>query len=47
MLDLARMERELSELLNKKVDLRTSNEISKYFHEVIIKESRVKYDAAR
>jgi uncharacterized protein len=44
LLDIARIERELSEIIGKKVDLRTSEELSRYFRNDIIKESRVKYE---
>lgn len=45
LLDLARMERELSELLGKKVDLRTPEELSKYIRDTVVKEANVKYEA--
>lgn len=44
LLDIARMERELSEKLGKKVDLRTPNELSKYFREMIVREATVFYN---
>jgi uncharacterized protein len=44
LLDLARIERELSEMLGKKVDLRTPEELSGYFREQVVKESQVKYE---
>jgi len=44
LLDVARMERELSEMLGKKVDLRTPEELSRYFRDKIIKEAQVKYE---
>ena len=40
---LARMERELSELMGKKVDLRTPQELSKYFRAEVISEAEVQY----
>lgn len=43
LLDLARMERELSEMIGKKVDLRTPDELSKYFRDTVVKEAVVKY----
>lgn len=43
LLDVARMERELSEMTRKKVDLRTSEELSKYFRDTVVKEAVVKY----
>ena len=45
LLDIARMERELSELLGKKVDLRTPDELSKYFRDNVVKEAEVKYES--
>ena len=45
LLDVARIERELSELLGKKVDLRTSDELSRYFRDQVVKEAQVKYEA--
>jgi len=44
-LDIARIERELSEILGKQVDLRTPNELSKYFRDAVVKEAIVKYEA--
>ncbi len=41
LLDVARIERELSEIIGKKVDLRTSEELSKYFREQVVKEAQV------
>ena len=43
LLDVARMERELSEMTGKKVDLRTSEELSRYFRDTVVKEAVVKY----
>jgi len=43
LLDVARMERELSEMTRKKVDLRTSEELSRYFRDKVVKEAVVKY----
>lgn len=40
---LARMERELSEILSRKVDLRTPQELSKYFRDEIISSAQVEY----
>lgn len=42
-LGLAKMERELSQLFNQKVDLKTIDELSHYFRENIVKEAEVKY----
>jgi uncharacterized protein len=44
MLDVARIERELSEVLGKKVDLRTADELSRYFRDKVVKEAQVKYE---
>jgi len=43
LLDVDRMERELSEMTRKKVDLRTSEELSRYFRDTVVKEAVVKY----
>jgi uncharacterized protein len=44
LLDLARMERELSKLLgDRKVDLRTPNELSRYFREEVLSTASVQY----
>ena len=45
LLDIARMERELSEITGLKVDLRTPEELSRYFRDKIVKEAIVKYEA--
>lgn len=44
-LGMARMERELSAIIGRKADLRTQNELSKYFRDSVIKEAEVKYGA--
>jgi hypothetical protein len=44
LLDVARIERQLSEMLGKKVDLRTPEELSKYFRDKVVKEAQVKYE---
>jgi predicted nucleotidyltransferase len=42
--DLARMERELSKLLGgRKVDLRTPNELSRYFRDEVLSTASVQY----
>ena len=42
--DLARMERELSKLLHgRKVDLRTPNELSRYFRDEVLSTASVQY----
>ncbi|MFA6979352.1 MAG: nucleotidyltransferase domain-containing protein [Ignavibacteriaceae bacterium] len=43
LLDVARVERELSQMIGKKVDLRTSEELSRYFRDTVVKEAVVKY----
>jgi hypothetical protein len=40
---LAHMERELSEVIGKKVDLRTPHELSKYFRDEVLSEAEVQY----
>jgi uncharacterized protein len=40
------MERELSEILGRKVDLNTAGFLSKYFRNEVIAEAEVLYDAA-
>jgi predicted nucleotidyltransferase len=47
LLDVVRMEREISEIIGKKADLRTPEELSRYFRENIVKEAKVKYEARR
>lgn len=44
LLDIARIERELSEMIGKKVDLRTPEELSKYFRDKVVREAQVKYE---
>lgn len=44
-LGLAKQERELSEIIGRKVDLRTKEDISKYFRDSVVKEAEVKYGA--
>jgi predicted nucleotidyltransferase len=40
---LSRMERELSEILGRKADLRTEQELSRYFREQVAREAVVEY----
>jgi len=40
---LARMEREISELLGKKADIRTSHELSKYFRAEVLSSAVEEY----
>ena len=42
---LARMERELSELIGRKVDLRTPEDLSRYFRDQVVAEAEVLYAA--
>ena len=44
LLDLVRMERELSRIMNRKVDLLTENSISKYLRDIIKRELVVVYE---
>ena len=47
-LSLARMERELSELLDgRKIDLRTPEELSPYFRDKVMREAMIQYDGTR
>lgn len=41
-----RLERELSELLGRKVDLNTPQFLSPYFRDRVLEEAQVEYDAA-
>ncbi len=43
LLDLAGMEIEMSEMIGRKVDLRTSAELSRYFRDDVLKNARVEY----
>jgi predicted nucleotidyltransferase len=43
---LARMERELSELIGRKVDLRTAADLSRYFRDEIVRSAEVLYAEA-
>jgi len=40
---LARMERELSSILGRKVDLRTPQELSKYFRDEVLSKAEIQY----
>jgi len=40
---LAGMEIELTEILGRKVDIRTAQDLSRYFREEVIKSSKVQY----
>jgi uncharacterized protein len=43
-LDLARMEQELSTMMGRKVDLRTPEELSRYFRERVLNEALLQYE---
>ena len=43
---LAHMQRELSEIIGNKVDLRTPQELSKYFRDEVLSEAEVQYAEA-
>lgn len=45
LLGMAALEMELSELLGRKVDLRTPQELSRYFREDVLREAEVQYAA--
>lgn len=47
LLDISRMERELSEIVGKKIDLRTPEELGRYFKDTVLKEAQVKYESGR
>lgn len=40
---IARLERELSALLGRKVDLRTPEDLSRYFRDEVLQEAKVQY----
>lgn len=44
LLDVVRIEGELSEIIGRKVDLRTPEELSRYFRDKVVKEAQVKYE---
>ncbi len=43
--DFVRIERELSDLLNQKIDLNTPQSISRYFRDDVLKKAETVYDA--
>ena len=45
--DISRMEIELSETIGRKVDLRTPEDLSRYFREEVPKSAEVHYEEAR
>jgi len=44
LLGMARVERQLSELLGRKVDLRTKAELSRYFRDDVVRRAVVQYE---
>ena len=42
---MARMERELGEMLGREVDLRTPNELSRYFRDQVLEDAQEEYVA--
>lgn len=44
LMEVAGMERELSELIGRKVDLRTPQDLSRYFRDKVISEAEVLYE---
>lgn len=42
--EIVAMENELSEILGRKVDLRTPKDLSKYFREQVVREAKVQYE---
>ena len=45
--DVSRMEIELSETIGRKVDLRTPEDLSRYFRDEVVKNAEVHYEEAR
>jgi len=45
--DISRMEIELSGVIGRKVDLRTPEDLSKYFRDEVVKNAEVHYEEAR
>lgn len=46
LIDMARMERELTEIAGRKVDLRTPEDLSRYFREEVVAHAEPQYVAA-
>jgi len=42
--DIARMERELSEIMGRRVDLRTPKDLSRHFRQQVLDEAEVQYE---
>jgi len=47
LLGFARMEKELSQIIGRKADIKTAEELSEYFRETVVKEAEVKYGSSR
>lgn len=45
LIGLAAMELELSEILGRRVDMRTPGDLSRYFRDEVVREARVQYAA--
>ena len=45
--DISQMEIELSETIGRKVDLRTQEDLSRYFRDEVVKKAEVHYEEAR
>ena len=45
--DIAGMEIDLTEIFSRKVDLRTPDELSRYFRDDVLKKAKVEYAASR
>lgn len=45
LLGIARMERELSEILGRRVDMRTPEDLSRYFRDEVVRNALVQYAA--
>ncbi len=45
-LGLAHMQRELAEIIGRKVDIRTPLELSRYFRDEVVSNAQVQYSAA-
>jgi len=43
LIELSRLELELSDLLGRKVDLRTPQDLSRYFRDEVVKSAKVQY----
>ncbi len=42
--DIARMERELSDIMGRRVDLRTPKDLSRHFRQQVLEEAEVQYE---